>query len=54
MTWPTRPPTSWSRSPGIEGPLRGYYNGERSTYDALVENAIVRRYIEANDVLEGL
>lgn len=40
--------------PGIEGPLRGYYNGERSTYDALVENAIVRRYIEANDVLEGL
>ena len=40
--------------PGIEGPLRGYYNSERDTYDALVENAIVRRYIEANNVLEGL
>lgn len=40
--------------PGIEGPLRGYYNSERHTYDALVENAIVRGYIEANDVLAGL
>ncbi len=40
--------------PGIEGPLRGFYNSERHTYDALFENAIVRRYIEANDVLAGL
>lgn len=40
--------------PGIDGPIQGYYNYERWTFDALMENGIVRRYIESNKVVEGL
>jgi len=39
--------------PGVDGPIRGFYNSERHTYDALMENPIVRRYVEENDVLAG-
>ncbi len=40
--------------PGIEGPLQGYYNYERETFDALMENDIVRRFVQEKGVIEGL
>jgi len=39
---------------GIERPIQGYYNYERGTYDALMENQIIRRFVEQNKVVEGL
>ena len=39
--------------PGVDGPIRGFYNGERPTYDALMENAIMRRFIEGSNVITG-